>query len=184
MKQYRNRDGALNGADVVIVGLFSAKDREYEARLDELADLVEARGGRVVGRFVQRRGASDRWNERPGGAARMSQPFSRRTLLTHGKVHEIAEACTKDKVYAAVFLNALTNVQRAVLANMLGCLVFSGEDLAAYDGTVSRDDEPYKNTGRKESNGPGMDPDSSAFVVAQQEGGTDAPGLYRDTVAA
>lgn len=135
VKQYRNLDRGLDGADVVIVGLFSAKDREYEVRLDELAVLVEAGGGRVVGRYVQRRGASDRWNERPGGAARMSQPFSRRTLLTHGKVREIAEACRKDNVDIAVFVNALTPVQRTVLTGMLGCPVFSGADLAASGGT-------------------------------------------------
>ena len=119
----------------MVVGLFSAKDTEYEVWLDELAVLVEARRGRVVGRYVQRRGASDRWNERPGGVARMSQPFSRRTLLTHGKVRQIAEACRKADVDAAVFVNILTPVQRTVLADMLGCRVFSGEDLAADGGT-------------------------------------------------
>ncbi len=131
VKQYRSLVDPLDGADVVVVGLFSAKDKQYEVRLAELVALVEARGGRVVGRYVQRRGASDRWNERPGGVARMSQPFSRRTLLTHSKVREIAEACRKSDVDAAVFVNILTPVQRTVLAGMLGCLVFSGEDLAA-----------------------------------------------------
>ncbi|MFB9695245.1 hypothetical protein ACFQFC_12365 [Amorphoplanes digitatis] len=66
----------------------------------------------------------------------MSRPFSRRTLLTHGKVREIAEVCRKADVGAAVFVNTLTPVQRAVLASMLGCLVFSGEDLAVYGGTA------------------------------------------------
>lgn len=60
MKQYRNLDDPLDGADVVLIGLFSAKEKQYEARLDELAALAEARGSRVVGRYVQRRGASDR----------------------------------------------------------------------------------------------------------------------------
>jgi GTP-binding GTPase N-terminal len=131
VKQYRSLVDPLHGADVVVVGLFSAKDAQYEIRLAELVALVEARGGRVVSRYVQRRGASDRWNERPGGAARMSQPFSRRTLLTNGKVREIAEACREANVDAAVFVNILTPVQRTVLVDMLSCLVFSGEDLAA-----------------------------------------------------
>ncbi|BFU43885.1 hypothetical protein [Krasilnikovia sp. MM14-A1004] len=135
MKQYRRLDDPLNGADVVVVGLFSAKERDYEVRLDELAAVVEARGGRVVGRYVQRRGASDRWKERPGGAARMSRPFSRRTLLTQGKVREIADACRQGDVDAAVFVNALTPVQRTVLAGILGCVVFSGGDLAVHGGT-------------------------------------------------
>ncbi|GIF05082.1 HflX-like GTP-binding protein [Actinoplanes siamensis] len=135
MKQYRNLDDPLDGADVVLIGLFSAKEKRYEVRLDELAALAEARGSRVVGRYVQRRGASDRWNERPGGAGRMSQPFSRRTLLTNGKVREIAEACRKSDVNAAIFVNTLTHIQRTVLADMLGCLVFTGDDLAAHGET-------------------------------------------------
>lgn len=59
----------------------------------------------------------------------MSQPFSRRTLLTHGKLREIAHACREAEIGAAVFVNNLTHRQRSVLAEILGCLVFSGEDL-------------------------------------------------------
>jgi 50S ribosomal subunit-associated GTPase HflX len=135
VKQYRDLGDPLDGADVVLIGLFSAKEKHYEVRLDDLAALVEARGSRVVGRYVQRRGASDRWKERPGGAARMSRPFSRRTLLTHGKIREIAAACRNADIDAAVFVNTLTHVQKTVLADILGCLVFSGDDLAARGGT-------------------------------------------------
>jgi 50S ribosomal subunit-associated GTPase HflX len=129
VKQYRNLADPFNGADVVLVGLFSANEKQYEVRLDELAALAEARGSRVVDRFVQRRGASDRWSERPGGASRMSQPFARRTLLTQGKIREIAAACREADIDAAIFVNALTSVQRTVLADILGCLVFTGDDL-------------------------------------------------------
>ncbi|MET8833917.1 hypothetical protein ABZV78_08380 [Micromonospora sp. NPDC004540] len=38
----------LAGTDVALVGLFSAKDREFGAKLDALAASVEAHGGRVV----------------------------------------------------------------------------------------------------------------------------------------
>lgn len=127
MKRYVS--DPLDGADVVLVGLFPAKDKDYEARLDRLAAVAEERGARVVGRFVQRRGVSDRWHARPGGATRMSEAFSRRTLLTHGRVREIAEACREAGVDAAVFVNTLTPVQRTVLADLLGCLVISGDDL-------------------------------------------------------
>jgi 50S ribosomal subunit-associated GTPase HflX len=131
MKQYRSLGDPLDGADVVLIGLFSAKDKQYGVRLDELAAVAEARGSRVVGRHVQRRGASDRWKERPGGAARMSWPFSRRTLLTNGKIREIAEACRTADIDAAIFVNTLTPVQRTVLGDILGCLVFTSDDLAA-----------------------------------------------------
>ncbi|GAA2650478.1 HflX-like GTP-binding protein [Paractinoplanes durhamensis] len=129
MKRYRKRDDPLDGADVVIVGLFSAKEKDFELRLDRLAALVEACGGRVVGRHVQRRGASDRWKERPGGAARMSEPFSRRTLLTEGKVREIAEACRAADIDAVAFVNTLTPVQQTVLTELLGRPVFSGTEI-------------------------------------------------------
>lgn len=130
MKHYRNPGDPLDGADVVLIGLFSAKDKHYDVRLNELAALAEARGSHVVGRYVQRRGASDRWRERPGGAARMSQPFSRRTLLTYGKLREIAEACREADIGAAIFANTLTDLQRTVLTTTLGCPVFSAADLA------------------------------------------------------
>ncbi len=65
----------------------------------------------------------------------MSRSFSRRTLLTHGKVREIADACRQGDVDAAIFVNALTPVQRAVLAGILDCVVFSGDDLAVHGGT-------------------------------------------------
>jgi 50S ribosomal subunit-associated GTPase HflX len=130
VKQYRRLNDPLDGARVVLVGLFSGKDKDGDARLDELAGLAEGRGGRVVGRFVQRRGVSDRWKRRPGGAARMSRPFSRRTLLTQGKVREIADACREADVDVVVFANVLTPLQRTVLSDILGCLVLAGDDLA------------------------------------------------------
>ncbi|MFG3704724.1 hypothetical protein ACGF7U_08315 [Micromonospora sp. NPDC047670] len=113
----------LAGADVVLVGLFSAKDKEFGAKLDRLAASVKAHGGRVVSRHVQRRGVSH------GGAAKMTEPFSRRTLFSPGKAREIAQACRAAEVGVAVFINPLTEHQRAVLGDMFGCRVISGEDL-------------------------------------------------------
>lgn len=113
----------LAGADVLLVGLFSANDKEFVAKLDVLAALVNVHGGRVVGRHVQRRGVSR------GGAARMTESFSRRTLVSAGKADEIARACRAAQVGIVVFVNPLTTYQRAVLGDMFGCLVISGEDL-------------------------------------------------------
>ncbi|MEU7610637.1 hypothetical protein [Micromonospora sp. NPDC049204] len=113
----------LAGADVALVGLFSAKDREFADQLDLLATLVETHGGHVVSRHVQRRGVSF------GGADRMAAPFSRRTLLSSGKAREVADACREGGVDVAVFVNPLTDHQRAVLGDMFGCRVMSGADL-------------------------------------------------------
>ncbi|MEU8158449.1 hypothetical protein AB0B94_32740 [Micromonospora sp. NPDC048986] len=123
----RHRSGALNaalaGAEVALVGLFSAKDKDFGSELDLLASVVEAHGGQVVGRHVQRRGVSS------GGADKMGDPFSRRTLLSPGRAREVAEACRQRGVRVAVFANPLTGHQRAVLTDVFGCLVMSGEDL-------------------------------------------------------
>ena len=123
----RRRDGRLRdlvaGADVMLVGLFSAKDREVEANLDHLAASVQALGARVVGRHVQRRGVSH------GGARKMARPLSRRTLLSPGKIREVAEACRSTRVAAAVFLNPLTEHQRTVLSDIFDCPVVSSEDV-------------------------------------------------------
>jgi 50S ribosomal subunit-associated GTPase HflX len=113
----------LAGADVALVGLFSAKDKEFGRKLDVLAASVEGHGGRVVSRHVQRRGVSH------GGAAKMAEPLSRRTLLSPGKAREIAQACRAAEVGVTVFVNSLTEHQRGVLGDMFGCLVISGEDL-------------------------------------------------------
>lgn len=107
----------------MLVGFFSAKDKEFDAKLDLLAALVETLGGRVVGRHVQRRGISH------GGARKMASPFSRRTLLSPGKAREVADACRSAGVAAVVFVNPLTEHQRAVLGDLLGCLVISNDDL-------------------------------------------------------
>ena len=113
----------LTGVDVMLVGLFSAKDKTVDARLDLLAATVEAHGGQVVCRYVQRRGVSH------GGAAKMSMPYSRRTLLSPGKAGELARACRTAGIGVAVFVNPLTKHQRAVLADMFGCPVLAEEDI-------------------------------------------------------
>ncbi|MEV5768173.1 hypothetical protein AB0L34_26875 [Micromonospora sp. NPDC052213] len=115
----------LAGAAVALVGLFSAKDNQSDPKLDLLAAAVEAHGGRVAGRHVQRRGVSH------GGAAKMTEPFSRRTLLSAGRAREIAQACRAAEVDVVVFVNPLTHHQRVALSDMFGCFVISGEDLSA-----------------------------------------------------
>jgi hypothetical protein len=117
----------LAGADVVLVGLFSAKDKGVDAKLDLLAASVEKHGGRVVGRYVQRRGVSH------GGVHKMTSPFSRRTLLSPAKAREVADACRAAGAGVAVFLNPLTEHQRAVLGDLFDCLVMSNEDLLMHD---------------------------------------------------
>jgi 50S ribosomal subunit-associated GTPase HflX len=102
----------IPGADVVLVGLFSAKQKDYARLMDDASARVASFGGRVVARFVQRRGVSD------GGAAVMSRPFSRATLVSGGKAREIAAACEAHGATAVAFLNPLSPHQEQALAEL------------------------------------------------------------------
>ncbi|WP_246080758.1 hypothetical protein [Nonomuraea mesophila] len=117
-------------SDVLIAGLFSAKRKNHSDLMDDLAEEISNLGGRVVRRFVQRRGISGgKKGQAPGGRANMDQPYSARTLMSTGKVREIAEACTETQATAVVFFNDLTDRQRTVLTEILGCPALSRSDL-------------------------------------------------------
>ncbi|MGW2900847.1 HflX-like GTP-binding protein [Streptomyces sp. NPDC001212] len=103
------------GADVVVVGYFSAKEKDFVTLMASAATELTARGARVVGQSVQRRGVSD------GGAQKMGLPYSSRTLLSYGKVREVAEACEQANADAAIFVASLTERQRRALTAILGC---------------------------------------------------------------
>ncbi|MFB6841731.1 hypothetical protein [Streptomyces sp. NPDC056361] len=105
---------AVTGADVVLVGYFSAKQKDFHALMDAAAAALAARGVRVVGRIVQRRGASR------GGARNMARPLSRKTVLGQGKIREAAAACAATDADAVVFLWSLTERQRQTLTLLLG----------------------------------------------------------------
>ncbi|MET8159319.1 hypothetical protein ABZT47_23365 [Sphaerisporangium sp. NPDC005289] len=115
--------GELTGMDVVLVGYFSAKERHYLVIMDEFASAMAALGAQVVGRFVQRRGVSD------GGARTMDAPYSSRTLVSAGKVEEIALVREKTRADAVIFLNPLTAHQVETLTGLFNCPVLSSQDL-------------------------------------------------------
>ncbi|MGW7416309.1 hypothetical protein [Streptomyces sp. NPDC054863] len=115
------------GTEVVLVGYFSGKQKDFAALMDTAAQQATEHGVRVVGRIVQRRGVSD------GGARKMALPYSSRTLLSYGKVREAAALCEQTDADAALFLPTLTERQRRVLTGMLGCPAVSLADVTAAD---------------------------------------------------
>ncbi|WP_460305564.1 HflX-like GTP-binding protein [Actinocorallia aurea] len=120
----------IDGSGVVIAGLFSAKRKDHHEVMDSLAAEVARLGGRTVGRFVQRRGISGhRKDGSSGGRANMDRPYSARTLMTTGKVREIATCLADADADTVVFANELTGRQRRALSEALGCPVFSRTDL-------------------------------------------------------
>ncbi|WP_203708273.1 hypothetical protein [Asanoa iriomotensis] len=108
---------------VVLVGLFSANERDHQARLDTLEQRVAQLGGHVVQRHVQRRGVSD------GGVHVMASPLSRRYLVGSGKLEEIATTCVDTDVDAVVFINDLSDHQRRSVSTRLQRPVLTAADL-------------------------------------------------------
>jgi 50S ribosomal subunit-associated GTPase HflX len=118
------------GLDAVIVGFFSAKQKDHVGLMEEFSQRVTRLGARVVGSFTQRRGVSD------GGVRYMNVPFSSRTVIRQGKVEAIAAFCRETKVDAVIFLNTLTDHQREVLGEAFGRLVIDASQLGrAADGS-------------------------------------------------
>ncbi|MGW0882536.1 HflX-like GTP-binding protein [Streptomyces sp. NPDC002671] len=110
-----------------MVGYFSAKEKDFVTLMASAATELAARGAQVVGQIVQRRGVSD------GGAQKMGLPYSSRTLLSYGKVREVAEACEQANADAAIFVASLTERQRRALTAILGCPAVSLSDILAAD---------------------------------------------------
>ncbi|WP_433088530.1 hypothetical protein ACQP1P_20870 [Dactylosporangium sp. CA-052675] len=134
---------------VVLVGLFSAKDRDYQARLDALDARVAALGGHVLERFVQRRGVSD------GGVRLMTAPLTRRFLIGPGKLEEIATTCSSQSIDAVVFANDLSAYQRRWLSTRLGRPVLTATDLDQVESLTARTGpQPRAGRGRKASRRP------------------------------
>ncbi|WP_328438047.1 hypothetical protein OHA71_14200 [Streptomyces sp. NBC_00444] len=115
------------GADVVLVGYFSAKQKDFEALMASAATELAAHGARVVVQIVQRRGVSD------GGVQKMGLPYSSRTLLSYGKVREVAQACDQVKADAVIFVATLTERQQRTLTNMFGRPAVSLADILSAD---------------------------------------------------
>jgi 50S ribosomal subunit-associated GTPase HflX len=115
------------GADVILVGYFSAKQKDFATLMASAAAELAAHGARVVAQTVQRRGVSD------GGARKMGLPYSSRTLLTYGKVREVALACDQADADAVIFTASLTERQRRTLTDMLGRPAASLSDILTAD---------------------------------------------------
>jgi|GEM_PF-6414591 len=122
----------LKGRRCVIVALLSARVPDPDTILGEMESAVQTAGGTVVGRMVQRRGASR--SKRRGGSNRMDQPLTQRTLLGTGKTAELAILAESTKADAVLMYNGLTPRQRRALNEFTGCEVFSLQT----DGTSSR----------------------------------------------
>ncbi|MFD8643126.1 hypothetical protein ACFV14_22840 [Streptomyces zaomyceticus] len=130
------------GADVVLVGYFSAEQKDFASLMASAAAELAAHGARVAAQIVQRRGVSD------GGARKMALPYSSRTLLTYGKVREVALACEQTDADAVIFTASLTDRQRRTLTGMLGRPAESLSDVLARGTRAGGREAPRRPPGR------------------------------------
>ena len=114
---------SIRNAKCFVSALLSARLEAPEQILAEMESAIRQLGGLAVGRLLQRRGASR--SKRPGGASRMDQPLSARTLFSAGKVEELVAQITACGANVLLVHNALTEGQRTVLAELTGCTVLS-----------------------------------------------------------
>jgi 50S ribosomal subunit-associated GTPase HflX len=83
----------------------------------------------------------------------MERHYSSRTLVSNGKLREIAGARVNSHAGAVVFFNDLTARQRTVLAEALGCPVFSRTDLQHLASSHHHENRPADPKRSTEDNG-------------------------------
>ena len=103
--------------------MLSAKVKEPDQLLAEMEATVISRGGIVVGRLLQRRGASR--SNRPGGTKSMDLPLTQRTIFGSGKTAELITLAHSTKATHLLFYNSLTDGQKRTLAASTGTNVHS-----------------------------------------------------------
>ncbi len=114
---------AIESEPAFLVGLYPMQPiDEPDLSLDELASLVEAAGGRVVGRTFQRR--PRRGAENGDGLA-----VTAATLIGRGKAEHVAELAGACEAKVVVFDNELTPAQIRELEKIIGRKVIDRSEL-------------------------------------------------------
>lgn len=107
----------------LVCALLSAKVKDPDVVLKVMEAAVAGLGGTVVGKLLQRRGASR--SNRPGGTRRMGLPLTQRTVFGSGKSVELAGLAESTKASHLLVFNSLTLGQRRNLAELTGAEVHS-----------------------------------------------------------
>lgn len=107
----------------LVCALLSAKVKEPDQLLASMEASVISRGGTVVGRLLQRRGASR--SNRPGGTKRMDLPLTQRTIFGSGKTAELIALAHSTKATHLLVHNSLTDGQKRTLTDSTGTNVHS-----------------------------------------------------------
>jgi 50S ribosomal subunit-associated GTPase HflX len=113
----------IENKKVIIAGLISYKAAISESSFYELENYIENKGGKVVGKLLQRRGVSR--SKMAGGAKKLNQPLDSSTFIGKGKADELKEICNKTKSDTVVFINKLKKTQIEKLSLLTDCEVIS-----------------------------------------------------------
>jgi hypothetical protein len=114
---------AERNARWLVCALLSAKVKDPDAVLRTMEASVAGLGGTVVGKLLQRRGASR--SNRPGGTKRMDLPLTQRTVFSSGKTVELAALVQSTNVSHLLVYNSLTDAQRRNLADLTDAVIHS-----------------------------------------------------------
>jgi hypothetical protein len=107
----------------LVCALLSAKIKDPDAVLQTMEASVAGFGGTVVGKLLQRRGASR--SNRPGGTKRMDLPLTQRTVFSSGKTAELAALTKSTNASHLLVYNSLTDAQRRNLADLTDSVIHS-----------------------------------------------------------
>ena len=106
----------------ILVGLYATDSRlSPDRRLGELASLVKAANGAVVGQVVQRRGLSR--------GEDVDRPMDAATYIGKGKVEDVQFEITANEANLVVFDNELSPAQIRELEKRLQCRVIDRSEL-------------------------------------------------------
>lgn len=107
----------IRGKTCIVVALVSAKDKAALEQIGEIEAELGCSGAKLGGRIVQRRGVSR------GGVAKLNRPLSPATVISAGKVQELASLVRESGADFVVFLNELTASQVERVEEITGCRV-------------------------------------------------------------
>ncbi len=111
------------GTKCIVAGLFSMKDENIKNHVSEVTELIQNKGGVVVGSIIQRRGVSR--SKKEGGSKKMSLPMNAATFIGSGKANELKSMVDLEGAEIIVFLNKLTTAQKYNLYELTDCTILS-----------------------------------------------------------
>lgn len=124
-KEYSMRKKFYNKR-CIIAGLFSAKDKEFQTKIEQVKTQLNTFGGVVVDNIIQRRGVSRA--KKPGGAKHLNEPLNAKYIFSKGKLQQLIDLANSANADFVIFYNSLNSTQRSALKHVTKCKIISYSD--------------------------------------------------------